>query len=100
MNTRRLLIASFVFLAAGVYLLCAFCHGSTGFQASDTISANSVKIDIATTGWPALAGTPLTIVGLLLLMISFVAAIIGEIRAPRTRRTPSQLMESGDPKLL
>jgi hypothetical protein len=97
MNTRRLLIASFVFLATGVYLLFAFCHGTTGLQAGDTLSSNSIKIDMTTTGYPEIAGVPLTLIGSLLLMISFVAAIVGEIRSFRKKKEPAAVADSPDP---
>ena len=94
MNTRRLLIASFVFLAPGIYLLCAYCNGTTGFQASDSIPGNSLTINITTTGYPEIAGLPLTLFGLLLLALSVLAAIVGEIRAPRARKKVEELASS------
>jgi uncharacterized membrane protein len=100
MNTRRLLIASFLFLASGVSLVCGYCNGTTGFAANIPVSGSSVKIDITTTGLPALAGLPLTVLGLLLLVISVFAAIIGEIRAPRVKKKPTEAVESIDPTLL
>ena len=89
MKTRRLLIVSFIFLAAGVGLICWYCNGTAGLSAGFPLTGSSIKIDITTTGVPALIGVPLTILGLVLLIFAVIAAIVGEIRAPRTK--PKQL---------
>jgi uncharacterized membrane protein len=85
MKTRRLLIVSFIFLAAGVGLICGYCNGTAGFSAGIPLTGSSIKIDITTAGLAAITGVPLTLIGLLLLIFSVIAAIIGEIRAPRTK---------------
>jgi uncharacterized membrane protein len=90
MRTRRLLITSFVVLAVGVYLICNYCNGSTGFSFAYPVSGSSLKIDITTTGLPALAGVPLAVLGLLLLTSSVVAALVGEIQTLRAKRKPAE----------
>jgi hypothetical protein len=85
MKTRRLLICSFISLAIGLSLLFGYCNGTAGMNAGYPISATSLNISITTTGYPALFGIPLTILGLLLLTISFIAAIVGEIRSRKRK---------------
>ena len=91
MKTRRLLIASFVFLATGIGLLFGYCNGTAGFSAGYPISGTSLKLDITTTGYPALIGLPLTLIGSLLLIISVIAAIVAEIRSPRAKPRSEKL---------
>jgi hypothetical protein len=90
MKTRRLLIASFVVLTTGIGLLFGYCNGTTGFSAGYPLSGSSLKLDVTTTGFPAIAGLPLTLIGSLLLVISFIAAIVAEIRSPRSKSKPAQ----------
>jgi len=85
MKTRRLLIVSFLFLASGIGLIAGYCSGTAGFSAGYPLSGTSIKLDITTVGLPALTGVPLTVIGLVLLIFSVIASIIGEIRAPRTK---------------
>jgi len=91
MKTRRLLIASFVFLAIGIGVLSGYCNGTAGFSAGYPISGTTLKLDITTTGFPAIGGFLLTLFGLMLLVISVVAALVAEIRSPRSRPKPEKL---------
>jgi len=85
MKTRRLLIASFVFLAIGIGLIAGYCNGTAGFSTGYPFSGSSLKFDITTTGVPAIAGLLSTAMGLVLLIVSTIAAIVAEIRAPRIK---------------
>lgn len=81
MVTRRLLLVSFVLLAAGVGLLAGYCNGSASLS-SDLASPGAIlKLDIATVGMAVTAGVPLTIVGASLLSIAAICAVLGEIRS-------------------
>jgi hypothetical protein len=81
---KPLLLSSVVLLAAGLVVLFTYCHGSTGFTFGDSLSANSLHLDITTTGWPFLVGLPLTLLGALLLLIAWIVALFTR-SAPRTR---------------
>ena len=72
---KPLLLISVVLLAAGLGLLFAYCHGSTGVTFSDSLPGASLHIDITSTGWPMLAGLPLTLLGALLLVIAWIMAL-------------------------
>jgi uncharacterized membrane protein len=85
MRTRRWLIASFVVLTTGVSLLFGYCNGTAGFSAGYPISGTSLRLDITTTGYPAIIGFIQTLNGLFLLIISVIAAIVAEIRFLRPK---------------
>jgi hypothetical protein len=72
---KPLLLISVVLLAAGVGLLFAYCHGTTGATYGDSLSSASIHIDMTTTGWPVLVGLPLTLLGALLLVLAWIAAL-------------------------
>jgi hypothetical protein len=76
----RPLIAAVVFLAAGLWLLFAYCTGNVGASAGDAWSAVTLKICTTTSGVPALAGTILALAGVLLLLLSFVCAVVAQFR--------------------
>ncbi len=75
-----MLIVSFLFLAVGVGVLFGYCNGSTGFNVGYPVSASNVKIDITTAGVPALLGSALTLLGVGLLTVTFLAALVGEFQ--------------------
>jgi hypothetical protein len=85
MNSERTLIASVVFLALGLGLIFAYCHGTIGFGAAYPVSGASMQISINTTGLPAMAGVGSTLLGVLLLLTAFVQAMVGQIRWPGER---------------
>ena len=77
---RGVLVTAVVCLAAGIGVLFAFCHGTTGVQFAYPFSAASVHVDITTTGFPAVLGYILTVVGAILLIVSTIVALIGMFR--------------------
>lgn len=94
MRADRLLIVTAIFLGFGLWCLLEFCHGNVGFGFALPVSSTKFNMDITTMGVPALVGMPLTVIGLVLLVISFVAAIIGQFRPyPPRRKDPVAVQE-------
>ena len=93
------MIDSFVLLATGIGLLAGYCNGSAGFDFSDALSGDVLKLNITTTGYPMIFGLPITLFGLLLLIATVVSAILGEIRSVLLRdksTKDSSQSESGE----
>ncbi len=86
MKSNLPLIGSVLFLAVGLTLVFSYCHGSAGLNAAYPVSGCSLKIDITSTGLPALGGFALTVIGLLLLVAAFGAAIVELVQRPATPR--------------
>jgi hypothetical protein len=86
MKTRRLFLAAVVLLAFGIWLLAAYFQGSAGFAAGDAISAFSIKLDVTTTGFPAIFGVPAVGLGSLLLIGSSIATVVLEVREAFSRK--------------
>lgn len=85
MRADRLLIGAVLFLGAGLWGLFGYCHGNTGIAFGLPISNTKFSMDITTTGVPVLLGVPCTLIGLVLLVIAFLAAIVAPFRrSPRT----------------
>ena len=78
MNCERSLIASVIFLGAGLGLLFGYCHGTIGFSAAYPMAGASLQIAINTAGFPAVAGVVLTLVGLLLLIVALIQAVVSQ----------------------
>lgn len=83
MKTGRVLIAAVLCLGAGLWVTFAYCNGTVGFNVAYPFSATKLTIDITTTGIPVLVGTPLVVIGLLLMLIAFIAAVVAQFRGPR-----------------
>jgi hypothetical protein len=82
MRTGRVLIAAVLFLGVGVWVLFAYCHGSAGLNFSSDLTGNKVSLDLTTVGTPMLVGLPLVGIGMLLMLISFISAIVIQFRKP------------------
>jgi len=102
MKLARVVIAAVLFLVAGLWTLFAYCHGTTGFSFAVPVEGTSIHADITTTGVPALVGLPLVGLGVLLLLIGFIAAIVvqfkrnvtaSEPETPAKRREPFEEVE-------
>jgi len=95
MIIRRLFLAGVVFLVIGVWLLASYCNGDAGFQAGDSISAFSIKLDITTVGYPTIVGVPAVMLGSLLLIASAIASLVLELRSLFSRKkAPAEKLES------
>lgn len=86
MRADRMLIVTGVFLGVGLWCLFAFCKGNVGVGFALPVAGTKFNMDVTTTGLPALIGMPVTIIGLVLLVISLVAAIMGQFRPYPPRR--------------
>jgi uncharacterized membrane protein len=99
MITRRLVVVSFILLATGIGLLAGYCNGDAGFDFSDALSGNVLKLNITTTGYPMIFGLPITLFGLLLLIATVISAVVAEIRSVLLRareKKDSSPAESGE----
>ena len=85
MKSDYILIVSVVLLAIGLGLIFNYSHGTAGFSAAYPVSgASLLQISINTTGLPAMAGVPLTALGLVLLIVAAISAIVRQV--PGTTR--------------
>ncbi len=83
MNRQKMVVASTLFLALGIAWIISFWNGHVGFVASQPVTASKFSMDITVTGWPALGGFALTILGALLLLVSAVMSIVDLATARR-----------------
>lgn len=86
MRADRLLIGAVLLLGGGLWLIFAYCHGTTGLSFALPVSNTKLNIDVTTMGAPVLAGVPLVILGLLMMAVAFLAAIVAQFRGDRPRR--------------
>ncbi|MFP5238157.1 MAG: hypothetical protein ACLGSD_19865 [Acidobacteriota bacterium] len=98
MRADRLLIVTGVFLGVGLWCLLAFCKGNVGVGFALPVAGTRFNMDVTTMGVPALIGMPVTIIGLVLLVVSFIAAIIGQFRPYPPRRKESVADQEPSPR--
>ena len=85
LKIRRFFLIGGVLLAVGAWLILTYCQGSIGGQAGDHISAFSIKIDMTTTGYPAVFGLPAALLGAFLLLVGVIATVVLEVRSAFSR---------------
>ena len=83
MKTDRWLIASLISLTAGLWLCFAWCHGSVGLAFAYPLAGTKLSIDITSAGGVVLAGIPLVLLGVLLLVTAFLSALVDQFRRRR-----------------
>jgi hypothetical protein len=83
MRTGRVLIGAVLFLGAGIWVLFAYCNGSTGLSFGYPLTGCKLTLDITTIGAPVLVGVPLVGIGIVLMAIAFIAAIVAQFQGPR-----------------
>lgn len=83
MNRQKMIIGATLFLALGIAWIMTYWNGSVGFSAAHPVAGSQFKMDVVVTGWPALGGIALTIVGGVLLLVSAVMSIIDVAGARR-----------------
>jgi uncharacterized membrane protein len=69
-------MVSVLLLAIGLGLIFGYTHGTVGFSAAYPVSGASLQVSLNTTGLPAMAGVPLTLLGLLLLIAAVIIAAV------------------------
>ncbi len=95
---KGVLVTAVACLAAGLFIIFYFCHGTTGVQFGTALSECSIHIDITTTGAGVAGAVGLVSVGSFLLIVATVIALIGMFRhksdiAPTTTRRNSAFEE-------
>ena len=83
MKTGRVLIGAVLFLGTGVWVLFAYCNGTTGFNFGYPLSGCKLSIDVTTVGPPVLVGISLMGIGVLLMVIALIGAIVAQFQGPR-----------------
>lgn len=81
MKPDRPLLVSFVCLAAGLSIILGYCHGSTSLTIAYPFSGTVLRVAFTTAGPGVIGGLALTILGALLLIWSFIAAIVSQVRS-------------------
>jgi len=82
MNCERSLIASIVFLLAGLGLIFGYCHGTIVLSGAYPLAGAAMEVAIKTTGWPAITGVAATLIGVVLLVVALVQALVGQVHWP------------------
>ncbi len=80
---KGVLVTAVACVAAGLFVIFYFGHGTTGLQFGYPLSACSIHIDITTTGAGVPGAVGLVSVGAFLLIVASVIALIGMFRSKR-----------------
>lgn len=91
MRADRPLVGAVLFLAAGLTLILAYCHGTTGFNAAYPFGGSILHLELTTTGPAVLGGIACTAIGCLLLVWAFLAALVSLFTW--TERTRERVVE-------
>jgi len=91
MRADRPLVGAVLFLAAGLALILAYCHGTTGFNAAYPFAGSILHLELTTTGPAVLGGVACVAIGCLLLVWAFLAAIVSLFTW--TERTRERVVE-------
>jgi hypothetical protein len=81
MKSDYVLIGSALLLAIGLGLIFGYTHGTVGFNGAYPVAGASLQVSVNTTGLAAMAGVPLTLLGLLLLIVAVISAIARQFAA-------------------
>lgn len=95
MRADRVLIGAGIVLGFGLWLLFAFCHGNFGVGFALPVAGTKFNLDVTTMGVPALVGIPVTIIGIILLVIALLLAIVQQFRPVRPARVEAPRRISG-----
>ncbi len=94
MKPDRPLIFSVLLLAGGLAVILGYCHGNTNFTAAYPFSGTILHVDFTTVGPGVLGGLALTFLGAILLVWSFLAAIVNQFRLMTASETqPERLLD-------
>ena len=90
---KGILVTAVVCLAAGLFVIFSFCHGTTGLSFAYPLSGCSIHIDITTTGAGVPGAIGLTLIGAFLLVVATIIALIGMFRR-KSEDTPTKHREA------
>lgn len=76
MNRQKMIIGATLFLIIGVIWITSYWNGNVGFAVAHPVAGSKFSMNIAVTGWPALGGFSLTVLGAALLLVSAVLSVI------------------------
>jgi hypothetical protein len=76
MRAHGPLIGAIIFLGFGLGLILGYCHGNTGMSAAYPLAGSTLHIDLTTTGPAVLGGVTCTVIGAILLIWAFIAALV------------------------
>lgn len=83
MHRQKMVIGATLFLAVGLIWIVSFWNGSAGFSVAHPVAGSKFSLDVAVTGWPALGGLTLTVLGFALLLVCAVLSIVDLATARR-----------------
>ena len=81
MNRQRMIIGAALLLGVGVVWITSYWNGSFGFAVGHPIAVTKLSLNVAVTGWPALGGGFLTVLGVILLVLSAILSVIDLVSA-------------------
>ena len=87
MRSDRPLILAVIFLGIGLGVLIGYCSGTTGFSASYPFTNSVLHIEMSTIGPGVVGGLAATLVGVVLLIWAFFAAIVSLFTGPAVAKT-------------
>ncbi len=76
MNRQKMILGAVLFLAIGIVWITSYWNGSVGLSAAHPVAGSTFTMNITVTGWPALGGVLLSVLGAVLLLISAVMAVV------------------------
>jgi hypothetical protein len=76
MRADRPLIVAVIFLSVGLGLIFGYCHGTTGFSFAYPFSGSMLHADFTLNGPAVPGGAACVIIGVLLLIWAFFAAVV------------------------
>jgi galactitol-specific phosphotransferase system IIC component len=83
MNRQKMIIGAALFLAVGIGWIISFWHGDAAFAAAHPVAGSKFSLNIEVTGWPALGGFTLTVLGAALLLLCAVLSVVDLATARR-----------------
>ena len=76
MNRQKMIVGATLFLVVGLTWIMSYWNGTVGFNAAHPVAGSKFSMNAAVTGWPALGGFSLTVLGVVLLLICAVLSMI------------------------
>ena len=76
MRVDHPLVGAVLFLGAGLGLIIAYCHGTTGLNAAYPLSGSSLHLELTINGPAVIGGLSCLVMGALLLIWAFFVGLI------------------------